>query len=90
LVIPTTLTHRELSVAYWLGQGKTQVEISAIMGLRERTVRLHAHNIRTKFDGAPLICAVIAMARAGMLDVEPPLVKGSTHPRKVRRVHNVV
>lgn len=76
--VPPHITPRELSVAYWLSRGKTHVEIGTIMGISVRTSRFHSDKLKNRFGGVPLICAVIALARAGKLDAEPPAQKFPT------------
>ena len=70
--IPPGITPRELSVAYWTAQGKTHAEIGTILNVSPRTSRFHTDKLKLRFGDVPLICAIIAMVRAGLLDIEPP------------------
>lgn len=84
-MIPQGITPREMSVAYWLAQGKTLVETGAILGISPRTSRFHSDKLKMRFGDVPLICAIIAMVRAGLLDTEPPLQKLPTPRYSTRR-----
>lgn len=44
------LSTRELSVLQWMTQGKTNWEISRILGVSERTIRFHVEGIFCKLD----------------------------------------
>ncbi|UCE62605.1 MAG: autoinducer binding domain-containing protein [Nitrospirota bacterium] len=49
-VMAFSLSPRELSVLKWMTQGKTNWEISRILGVTERTVRFHVEGIFCKLD----------------------------------------
>lgn len=44
------LSSREMSVLKWMTQGKTNWEISRILGVSERTIRFHVESIFSKLD----------------------------------------
>ena len=45
---PLGLTRRQAEVLYWVAEGKTDWEISAILGVSARTVQKHVEHIFTK------------------------------------------
>ena len=45
---PDTLTEREQQIAYWVGQGKSNWEIAAILGISESTTKTHVANLLRK------------------------------------------
>jgi DNA-binding CsgD family transcriptional regulator len=47
-VVPKPLTSRECEVALWLGEGKRDAEIGAILGISTRTAQKHVERIREK------------------------------------------
>ncbi|MDO9371249.1 MAG: LuxR C-terminal-related transcriptional regulator, partial [Gammaproteobacteria bacterium] len=47
-----TLTAREQEVLQWMIQGKTNWETSRILGISERTVKFHVHNILAKLHSS--------------------------------------
>lgn len=58
---PQILSTRELSVLKWMTQGKTNWEISRILGVSERTIRFHVESIFCKLD-VNSRCHAVAMA----------------------------
>ncbi|MGF1680089.1 helix-turn-helix transcriptional regulator [Photobacterium minamisatsumaniensis] len=44
-----TITAREKELLHWLKIGKSNWEMGQVMGISERTVKYHLHNIYTKF-----------------------------------------
>jgi DNA-binding CsgD family transcriptional regulator len=48
--IGTALTNREKEVAGWMAQGKTNREISSILGISSATVKVHVERILQKLD----------------------------------------
>jgi DNA-binding CsgD family transcriptional regulator len=61
-----SLTPREISVLEWMTKGKTNWEISRILGVTERTVRFHVEGIFCKLDVTSRTQAV-AMAVEGKI-----------------------
>ena len=47
---PYRLTRAEIRVAEHIRQGKTTREIAGLMGITKRTVEVHRHHIRRKFN----------------------------------------
>ena len=45
---PGTLTEREQQIGYWAGQGKSNWEIAAILGISEYTTKTHVANLLRK------------------------------------------
>jgi DNA-binding CsgD family transcriptional regulator len=48
VIVPVTLTSRELEVFSWLREGKRNSEIATILGCARRTVDKHVENILRK------------------------------------------
>ena len=44
------LSKRQLEVARWIGEGKSNAEIALILGISPRTVQKHIENIFEKMD----------------------------------------
>lgn len=63
------LTERERETLRWIQQGKTNWEISQIIGIKERTVKFHVQNIFTKLKATSRSHAV-ALASSSPL-IEP-------------------
>ena len=61
------LSHRELTVLEWMKQGKTNWEISRIIGVSERTVRFHVESIFTKLNVGSRTQAVACAMEQGLL-----------------------
>ena len=59
------LSPRELMVLEWMKQGKTNWEISRIIGVSERTVRFHAESIFMKLDVGSRTQAVACAIKQG-------------------------
>lgn len=64
------LSPREMAVLEWMKQGKTNWEISRIIGVSERTVRFHAESIFTKLD-------VGSRTQAVAVAIEQSLIPGT-------------
>jgi len=64
---PFGLTPRERDVLAWVAEGKSDWEISVILGLSESTVRWHVDNARDKLGAVNRAQAVARMAAAGLL-----------------------
>jgi LuxR family transcriptional regulator, quorum-sensing system regulator CviR len=63
------LSPRELSVLNWMKHGKTNWEISRILGVSERTVRFHVEGIFSKLDVTSRTQAVAMAMENGLLTV---------------------
>ena len=61
------LSGRETSVLIWMKQGKTNWEISRILGITERTVRFHVESIFGKLDVSSRTQAVAFAMEQGLL-----------------------
>jgi LuxR family transcriptional regulator, quorum-sensing system regulator BjaR1 len=61
------LTPREREVIAWIAGGKTDWEISVIMGVSEKAIMKHAHNIRIKLGAVNRAHAVAESFRVGLL-----------------------
>ncbi len=61
------LSPRELSVLNWMRLGKTNWEISRILGVSERTVRFHVESIFNKLDVSSRTQAVALAVENGLL-----------------------
>lgn len=64
------LSPREMSVLMWMRQGKTNWEISRILGVSERTVRFHVEGIFMKLDVSSRTQAVAYAIEQGLLPNE--------------------
>ena len=60
------LSERETSVLMWMKQGKTNWEISRILGITERTVRFHVESIFGKLDVSSRTQAVAFAMEQGL------------------------
>jgi LuxR family transcriptional regulator, quorum-sensing system regulator CviR len=60
------LSRRETSVLMWMKQGKTNWEISRILGVSERTVRFHVEGIFVKLDVSSRTQAVACAMEQGL------------------------
>jgi len=61
------LTKRELEVLNWVKAGKSNWEISAILGISERTVKFHVSSILDKLNTVNRSQAVAAAIEAGII-----------------------
>ena len=61
------LTDRERDALAWVAKGKSDWEISRILGVSEATARFHVDNARRKLGAANRAHAVARMAVAGLL-----------------------
>jgi len=65
---PLGLTRREAEVLFWVAQGKTNVEVAAILGMRPRTVQKHLEHIYQKLGVETRTAATrLAMEALGLL-----------------------
>lgn len=62
-----TLSPRELECLKWLREGKSNWEISQILGITEKTVEFHIGNVMRKFHAESRLAAVMFALRAGIL-----------------------
>jgi LuxR family transcriptional regulator, quorum-sensing system regulator LasR len=66
LVPPVRLTRRETEVLKWIAAGKTDWEMSRLMGISEHGVVHHVRNIMIKYDVASRFQAVAKAAASGI------------------------
>jgi DNA-binding CsgD family transcriptional regulator len=64
------LSVREIEVLNWLKHGKSSWDISAILGISERTVNFHVKNITQKLDAVNRTQAVADGASLGLIDID--------------------
>jgi DNA-binding CsgD family transcriptional regulator len=57
------LTPREKEVLHWIGKGKTNGELAAVLGISPRTVEKHVENILGKLGVENRTAAVMAWMR---------------------------
>lgn len=62
----TTLSPREVTILNWIKNGKTNWEISQIIGITERTVRFHVETIFSKLDVSSRTQAVAVAVQHGL------------------------
>jgi LuxR family quorum sensing-dependent transcriptional regulator len=62
-----TLTARELDCLRWCAEGKTDWEISVILGISESTVRSHINATRIKLNSGNKTHMVAEALRAGLI-----------------------
>lgn len=58
----TRLSVREAEVLFWIGEGKSDWEIGAILGVTSKTVGFHATNLRRKLGA----CNRVKMIRCAI------------------------
>jgi DNA-binding CsgD family transcriptional regulator len=63
------LSAREMTVLNWMKRGKTNWEISRILGISERTIRFHVESIFNKLDVTSRTQAVAIAMEHGLLTV---------------------
>jgi DNA-binding CsgD family transcriptional regulator len=64
------LSVREIEVLNWIKHGKSSWDISAILGISERTVNFHVRNITQKLDAVNRTQAVAVGASLGLIDID--------------------
>ncbi len=64
----TDLSEREIEIFRWVATGKSDWEISQILGISSKTVNYHVENVKRKFRVGTRIQAAVAVVRAGVLD----------------------
>ena len=62
----TTLSPREVTILNWIKSGKTNWEISQIIGITERTIRFHVESIFGKLDVSSRTQAVAVAVQHGL------------------------
>ncbi len=68
--VPPVLSPREKEVMTWIREGKSNWEISAILGCSERTVKFHVSNVMKKLDAVTRTQAVAIAVERGLIDTE--------------------
>ncbi|MGD9476677.1 helix-turn-helix transcriptional regulator [Shinella sp. G-2] len=63
----TRLTHREREVVGWISAGKTDWEISVILGISEKAIAKHIYNVRLKLGAMNRAHAVAEAIRKGLI-----------------------
>ncbi|MDD2319375.1 MAG: helix-turn-helix transcriptional regulator [Geobacteraceae bacterium] len=63
------LSTREKDVLNWLKQGKSSWDISAILGISERTVNYHVYNIMEKLEAVNRPQALAIALRLGLIEI---------------------
>jgi DNA-binding CsgD family transcriptional regulator len=63
------LSRRESEVLFWIGEGKSDWEIGAILSLAPKTVNVHAENAKRKFGAGNRMQLVRLALRRGLLAV---------------------
>ncbi len=61
------ISQRETEVLKWLKEGKTNWEISVILGISERTVKFHIHNIIAKLNAVSKSHALAIALNCGLI-----------------------
>ncbi len=67
--MPCILTDREKEILKWIREGKSNIEISMLIGLSENTVRTHLKKIFKKLDVCCRAQAVSAAFENGIFRV---------------------
>jgi DNA-binding CsgD family transcriptional regulator len=65
-----SLSERERDVLSWSGQGKSSWDISVILGISERTVNFHVHNVMQKLGAVSRSQAVAIALHQGLINLE--------------------
>lgn len=65
--IAAALTGKELEILNWMKHGKSNTDISEILGLSIKTIEYHASNIFRKLGAANRVTAVVIAIRDGLL-----------------------
>lgn len=60
------ISSRELEVLRWMKEGKTNWEVSEILGITERTVHFHMANIKDKLQASSKHHAVAIALEKGL------------------------
>lgn len=64
---PVALTRRERDVMNWTADGKTSADVAQILGIGERTVKFHLHNVIQKLQVSNKTAAAARAAALGLL-----------------------
>ena len=64
---PPSLSAQETACLYWVSTGKTMDETARVLGLKERTIRMHLSSARLKLGARNTVEAVAMMIRSGGL-----------------------
>lgn len=67
--VGTTLTARELQILHWLKEGRSNVQIAAILGISQHTVKNHMRRIFLKLGVQSRARAIIKAMQLGVLQV---------------------
>jgi DNA-binding CsgD family transcriptional regulator len=62
------LSGREIEVLRWIKQGKTNIEISELLGISERTIKFHVQSIMKKLRCQNRVHAVSIAIEQGLID----------------------
>jgi DNA-binding CsgD family transcriptional regulator len=65
-----SLGRREKQILEWVGRGKSDFEISVILGLSEHTIHNTVRNIMTKYDAVARVQAVMRALRDSEIRLE--------------------
>ena len=68
---PGLLTQRETECLQWVGLGKTDWEIGAILDISPKTVNHHVESAKRKLDVATRLQAVTAAMSRGLIPPHP-------------------
>ena len=63
----TALSGREKEILKWIREGKTNWEISMILGISERTVKFHVQNIERKLNAVNKTHAIAIALESGLI-----------------------
>ena len=66
-ILPARLTRREVECLGWAAQGKSEWEISQILGISEHTAEKHLINARVKLGAVNRVHAVATAIRRGLI-----------------------
>lgn len=62
------LTEREAEIINWIASGKSDWEISRILGVSAKTVNFHVENVKRKYGVPTRVQAIVSALRDGALD----------------------
>ena len=72
----TPLTRRETECLRWVSEGKSDWDISEILGISEATVHAHVENAKRKIGVRSRVQATVLATVRGWLSVNPPNQRG--------------
>ncbi len=72
----TPLTRRETECLRWVAEGKSDWDISEILGISEATVHAHVENAKKKIGVRSRVQATVLATVRGWLSVNPPNQRG--------------